>query len=199
MVAKRLNASAFLATVLTLATASVIGCNSSTNEVEDKAQSDVFEQRRGVPNPIFARSADELQKAIGKLTYLGPQKMPIGTVVFSTPSCKPTMAVFQTVQGGMIFDNDEGKIVEFTVSPSELRRILLSVQQFADKSVGHDDEHVSFAVARENAKTYDGYEFRIDSKTALAFYRAIRGALEPTNKEGQKAVRNQCSGATGTE
>src|SRR5262245_53837226 len=127
----RLRPGLVFAVALTVLVAVMIVALSATRYQREKDAARLHAAERREPNPIFGRSADELKRATGKISYLGEQMKPVITVVFSTQDSRPDLDIFLDVQRGVRLRNDRWNAIDFIVTPAEFRSILLAVQQFA--------------------------------------------------------------------
>jgi hypothetical protein len=143
---------------------------------------------------ILDSSAQQLQSAEAKVTYLGEQTKPIGTVIFCSKGYKPALEHFPAVQRSRhTYTNDTSRYTqEFAVEPDEFQRMLTAVKPVLKASETYSGpEFLSFAVLRQTMNGIEGREFHIAPSTAKDFYTKLIGAMEANNIKGRKALGRQ--------
>ncbi len=139
-------------------------------------------------------SEDDLEVSQVKLAYIGIQTAPLAlTVVFSTDQCKVTMNRFIDFQKKGIYPNDAAPAVDaFSVTPKELRRMLLAVEPTLSKiKRPTKDPELALVLVRETDGSYKGCEFFIEKACITCFYKSLIGGLQPANKTGIEALTRQ--------
>jgi len=135
-----------------------------------------------------------LQRAQAKITYLGDQDKPIGSVIFSSAGHSVSMRPFLAVQPSpTAYTNDQSPYsTHFSVTPVEFRRMLQAVKPALDRSGTSPRAPVlSFTVVRETGQTVDGQEFLLGYESGERFYRSLIDALDPVNGPGRAALIRQ--------
>jgi hypothetical protein len=145
---------------------------------------------------ILDAAAEELKSAEAKITYLGEQSKPIGTVVFYARGYQPVMEDFLDVQSRrQLYSNDKSPYTsQFAVEPDEFRRMLSAVKPLLTRvGVAGTREFLSFSVARRADTRIVGQEFHVGAQSAREFYAALIGALNEDNASGRAIVQKQCT------
>ena len=143
---------------------------------------------------ILDSSAQQLQSAEAKVTYLGEQTKPIGTVIFCSRGNKPAVEHFLAVQRSRNpYTNDTSRYTqEFAVEPGEFQRMLTAVKPVLKASETYGGpEFLSFSVVRQTMNRIEGKEFHIAPSTAKDFYTKLIGAMEASNIQGRKVLGRQ--------
>jgi hypothetical protein len=147
-----------------------------------------------MPTTITEATVEQLKSAQAKLTYLGLQDKPIGTVIFYSKGHNVRLDRFLTFQASPeLYSNDNSPYTAmFEVTPVEFHRILSNLKPILTQC-GNDPavEFLSFTIVIEAGENAQGQEFRIDSANADAFYQKLQGAINSENKLGLEAVTKQ--------
>jgi hypothetical protein len=144
---------------------------------------------------ILNATEEQLNAAQAKITYIGPQDKPIGTVVLFTQGYTVSIPQFAHVQlSRKTYPNDElPYTTQFIVKPAELRRMLQSVRAVLARPEGVTV--LSFSILRDAGTSIEGHEFRIGYKSGASFYENLIGALDPGNEAGRQALSKQFQNA----
>lgn len=143
---------------------------------------------------IFDLTERQLSTATGKITYLGEQKKPIPTVVFSPHGYPVVMQRFLEVQGSRDpYDNDKMPYTKhFNVTPAELQRMLHSLQPLlTTEDVGKGPPFLSFTLVVLEEGHVSGQEIRIAQTSGKEFYTLLIKALQPENDAGRATLSKQ--------
>ena len=143
---------------------------------------------------MFDLTEQMLATAQGKITYLGEQKKPIPTVVFSTLPNSIVMDRFLPWQRSIErYDNDYMPYtVTFIVTPIEFTRIIKDLEPvIITKEVGDGLPFLSFTVIWRDGGQFIGHETRIGYASGKEFYKILANALEPGNQAGRAALSRQ--------
>jgi hypothetical protein len=137
-------------------------------------------------------SEEDLEASQIKLAYLGPQSMPVINVAFYTDKSKFDLDRFSDFQkSGISYSSDGcGDAFVFTVAPSEMRRILLAVDQLLSrrKLRKWKETKLAFVLVYESNGSYKGGEYFIENKNTQKFYKTLVGALDLMNKKGREIL-----------
>src|SRR5262245_8701273 len=151
------------------------------------------------PRTIFDRSEAELSRSTCKLTWRGPQTIPVPSVLLHTKDCKASLQQFRRVQNSEEFSNDELTFgtdrpwkSPHLVVPADVRRILSATQRFVDLSPNQSSSGaLSFAVLREVEGAVERFECRVKDEARPAFYESLLSAIDPDNKPARAAILEQ--------
>ncbi|MFL5243263.1 MAG: hypothetical protein ACJ8FY_14250 [Gemmataceae bacterium] len=137
-------------------------------------------------------SEENLATSQIKLAYLGPQSMPVINVAFYTDKSRFDLDRFDDFQkSGISYSSDGGgDAVRFTVTPSEMRRIVLAIDPLLSrrKLRGWKDTKLACVLVYESNGSYKGGEYFIENKDTQKFYKTLIGALDLTNKTGREIL-----------
>ena len=144
-------------------------------------------------DPILSADEAELKNAQAKITYLGEQIKPVATVVFHPEEYKVSMVRFVMVEGRQEpYPNDAMPYtVRFTVTTTELKRMLSSVKSILEHAPAVKPMFLSFTVVREELGTIEGREFSIPEAVGQEFYSKLIAALNPANAAGRSVLGKQ--------
>jgi hypothetical protein len=143
---------------------------------------------------ILSSTAEQLQKAQAKITYLGEQSKPIATVVFHSSGHKANMEKFARFhRESELYTNDELPYTRFfAVTPREFSDVLASLKRvLSDPAASRGPDFLSFTVLREEGYNIEGHEFKIGPEAGKDFYGAVLNALNEDNELGRQTVQKQ--------
>jgi hypothetical protein len=149
---------------------------------------------KGMAESVLDANESQLELGQAKITYLGSQLKPIPTVVFTAAGYPARMDRFLEVQRvHEPYPNDETPYtMQFSVEPSEFRRILSAVKPAVTRSSDKSSPgFLSFSVTYEVGNKIEGHEFRIGRATGSEFYEKLLGALGPADAEGRTVLMKQ--------
>ena len=133
---------------------------------------------------------EDLENSQVKLAYLGPHMVPIINVVFYTDKKKLSIDRFVDFQ----FQDDEirggNDAFGFSVTPTEMRRMLLAVEPLLTQKKLRTwyDTNLALVLVYESNGSFKGGEYYVENHNAEKFYNVLKGGLEPTNKNGRKIL-----------
>ncbi|MGD0459835.1 MAG: hypothetical protein ABSC21_19065 [Terriglobia bacterium] len=145
---------------------------------------------------ILDAAAEQLTSAGAKITYLGEQTKPIGTVIFYSRGHEPAMEDFLRVQRmHRPYTNDRSPYTShFAVEAEEFRRMLSALKPLlTGADVAGTHELLSFSVVRTTGGRTVGQEFHIGAQLAREFYAALIDALNKDNPVGRAILEKQFS------
>ena len=145
---------------------------------------------------VNTATKDQLNRAQGKITYLGSQSKPISSLVFYSKNFKPTLDRFVEFQNKReAYANDNLPVQRrFSVTPTEFHRMLQAVKHFTSKvEAAKPPDFLSFAVAIENDSRTFGQEFRIEMADGRKFYEKLIDSLDQNDKLGRDELIAQCN------
>jgi hypothetical protein len=143
-----------------------------------------------VPQPTMVGDfanlpARQLTHVQVKLTYTGPQKKVLPTVVFGSYQTLPAMAAFVPFRTpGVPYDNDEvERIDHFSTALSELKSMLLAANTLPPVQSGsRTGDTLSLMVVDTAAgHFYKGTEVILDRAAAKALVSLLAGSADPGN------------------
>jgi hypothetical protein len=135
-----------------------------------------------------------LWRAAAKLTHIGEQTIPVGTIVIQAYCYLPSLDVFRVLRSpGVSYHNDElPLILNFSVSPDEFRRIVAEASRvWAAAGAIRKQPSLSFAVVVDAPEGREGCEILFARGEGVALHQALRGALDPTNGMGSTVLAIQ--------
>lgn len=141
-------------------------------------------------------SARDLRNLQIKLTYLGTQKKPVPTNVFTTYFHKIDMDWFLAMRThGLHYGNDEIAVWNFTVSPDQMKMVVDALLEGIDTwgTVGVMSPCLSLMLAlRESRLGQSACEALLDKESTLNVTATIRDALAAGgNALGRDLVNKQ--------
>lgn len=135
-----------------------------------------------------------LQRAAAKLTHVGEQTEPVGTIVMQTYYYLPSPEVFSDLRTpGLSYSNDElPTILNFAVTPQEFRPILQQAKLVwnTTQQRGHTPS-LSFAAVVDTPEGSQGAELLFSYQGGVELHRALAAAIDQDNKIGQIVLRQQ--------
>ena len=135
-----------------------------------------------------------MRLAAAKLTHVGPQTGPLATVVIQTCFYLPSVAKFLSFRrSGLSYANDDlPEISNFSVSPSEFRRMLSAAKHVWESNDQQANKpSLSFAAMVEAPEGIQGTELLFTYEGGVALHRALAGAIDQDNKIGQMVLQRQ--------
>jgi hypothetical protein len=143
---------------------------------------------------ILEAASEELKSAAAKITYLGEQSKPIGTVIFYSRGHQPLMKQFLGVQSRpQPYTNDRSPYTaQFEVEPEEFSRILNALKPLLTRAdIAGTREYLSFSVMRRVGAKIIGQEFHIGVQSVREFYAALMWGLNKDNAAGRAILQKQ--------
>jgi hypothetical protein len=162
------------------------GCSESRRETTEIR----LPERRS----LFDRRDWELEQAMAKVTWMGSQESPIGTIMIRTKDCRIEPEICRRFQLGSEYryHNDNITIKVAEVTPNEFRRMLTATRPIVEPLIGREaDEDLSFVVVRGADGKFEGFEVRLPKAERGPFYRAVLSALKAENTDGRRVVTRQ--------
>lgn len=150
--------------------------------------------REKMTESILDASEKELVNAQAKVTFLGTQTKPVGTVTFASEGHPVSMDRFIAVQpGGRSYANDSLPYTEhFSVTPAEFKRMLAAIKPvLIESNAASGGVILSFVVVGDTG----GREFRMNQDVGRSFYPALIKSLAPGNDFGRTMLRKQFAAA----
>jgi hypothetical protein len=144
-----------------------------------------------LPWPV---SETDLMAGMAKLTYIGGQRRPHTSVIFSTEDHEINTALFEAAQRNERHNNDLLRApTVFTVSKKEFTDVLLALEPANDRQLMHwaQGRFLSVTVVWRTHAGLCGFESRLDSGPAKILYQSIIKTLKESNENGCKIVTDQ--------
>jgi hypothetical protein len=136
----------------------------------------------------------KLQRAAAKLTHVGEQTEPIGTIVIQTYYYLPSLEAFSHLRtSGLSYANDELPMtLNFSITPQEFDPILQRAE-FVWKSSGEEGHSpsLSFAAIVDSPEGVQGAELLFSYEGGVALHRELAGMIDKDNKIGQMVLERQ--------
>jgi hypothetical protein len=143
-----------------------------------------------MPESILDASETELGGAQAKITFLGTQTKPVGTLTFSSEGHQVLMDRFIAFQAaGRPYANDGLPSTEhFSVNPAEFHRMLAAIRPILlEANTATGGVTLSFVLVVGAG----GGEFRMNADIGRSFYPALIKSLDPGNDLGRTLLRKQ--------
>ncbi|WP_437674849.1 hypothetical protein [Sorangium sp. So ce131] len=130
-----------------------------------------------------------------KLTYVGSQKKPVPSVVIMTTHHLAVLDWFLDLQtDGLRYENDTTALLNFTVSPREMKGIVAALSAMGD-ALGRSDAASAalslMAALRDSRLGSISAEALLDRQTAAAVIDALAAALDAQNGVGRAVLDAQ--------
>ncbi len=143
---------------------------------------------------LLALEQSRLQRAAIKLTHMGEQTEPVGTIIMQSYYYLPSLEIFRALRNPRLpYENDELPIIlNFSITPAEIKVVLEEAQRVRD-SVDDpgDSPSLSFTVLIDAPEGIQGAELLFSYKGGVVLHRALAGAIDQDNKIGQMILHNQ--------